>query len=131
MLWLLLVNVAAAGDGAWSLAPFGAGAYIHDRPVRGAVYTGTQAGALGTLVWSSIQLDRAEDAEDASRTSGMRALSGGMAAALGVCWVVSVVDSSRLHELEAIEVGARAIGWDAARRDARLSENGDDRGTTK
>ena len=110
---LLLLGLAHAAPASWALAPFGVGVYVHDRPARGVLYTVTQAVGFTALAWGSVRADAALDAgndQDYYRWEGVSAL--GATVGFG-SWIVSAVDTGRLHELEATAATARLRTWDA------------------
>jgi hypothetical protein len=121
MLALFLLPAALAAPPGWSLAPFGVGVYLHKKPVRGVVYSATQAAGIAGLVWSTAEAYDAAYAEDDDTFTKYQTLSIGAATLAVGSYLVSVMDSSRLHELEQQNASARAsvLAWDASLADAR------------
>jgi hypothetical protein len=118
MLTLLFVlPVAMAEPAGWNLVPFGVGVYVHHRPVRGVVYTVTQAAGIATAAYATVTGYRAAEVEDDDTFAHAQLLSlAGVTVAAG-SYLASVLDGSRLHELEQQAGTARAnvTAWDDAR----------------
>lgn len=115
-MWLtLMVSSALASSPVVDLLPFGVGLYVHDRPVRGVAYTLTQvAGAtvLGVATDRGLAAMEAEDSQELTRWQLVG--SGGAALAFG-SWFGSLVDTSRIRQLEAEEAAASARAWNHQR----------------
>lgn len=119
MFTLLLAAPALAASPVWGLLPFGIGAYAHDKPARGVVYTATQAIGLGTLIASQVAADRALDEGDDDTFATAQA-AGAVGATLGVgSYFVGIVDTAKLHEIEVEKARAAVMAWDRAREVAR------------
>ncbi|MES2643907.1 MAG: hypothetical protein V4850_30745 [Myxococcota bacterium] len=116
MLLLALASAALAAPPGWTIAPFGIGVYVHGKPVRGVGYSVTQAAGIATLAVASANAYEAAVAEDEPRFNQWQAVSiAGVTLAAG-SYLVSVLDGSRLHELEKEGETARARvqAWDQA-----------------
>ncbi|MDP2313211.1 MAG: hypothetical protein Q8P41_09925 [Pseudomonadota bacterium] len=116
MLLLALLSTAQAAPPGWTLVPFGVGVYVHGKPVRGVVYSATQAVGVATLTYASIQADSAALAEDEGAFKTWQAVSMAGVTVAAASFLVSVLDGSRLHDLEK-DTTARdqVIAWDSAR----------------
>lgn len=117
MLTLALVSAALASPPGWTVAPFGVGVYVHGKPGRGVTYTATQAAGIAALTWGSIASAEATRAEDTEGFARWQAVSiAGITLAAG-SYLVSVLDGSRLHDLEEEGQAARdrVRAWDDAR----------------
>lgn len=123
MLTLLLVHGALAADPLWNLAPFGIGVYLHDRPLRGAIYTTTQAAGLGGAIASSVMLGRAADDGDVAGMRLWQDLTTGFVVLGAASYAAALVDGGRLHDLETEDRKASVRAWDASRT-AALEERG-------
>lgn len=110
---LLLTTAAFAASPVLNLLPFGVGVYVHDRPVRGIVYSVTQAAGFAALAYGSVRADQALAAEDAEGSYRWDAVSAVGATAGFGSWIVSALDGGRLHELEGQAQAARLKQWDA------------------
>lgn len=120
MFLLALVSAALAAPPGWTIAPFGVGVYVHGKPVRGVGYSVTQAAGIATLAVASANAYEAAVADDEGRFNQWQAVSiAGVTLAAG-SYLVSVLDGSRLHELEQEGETARARvrAWDRASRAA-------------
>ncbi len=119
MLALALVSSALAAPPAWTLAPFGVGVYLHGKPVRGAAYSLTQAAGITTLAIATSNAYAAAEDEDDARFEQWQGISIAGVSVAAVSYLASVLDGSRLHELELEEASeearARVTGWDQAR----------------
>src|SRR5688500_8716788 len=116
MVPIALLSAALAAPPGWTLAPFGVGIYVHGKPVRGATYTATQAVGIAALTWATVEGHAAAEAEDDAAFASWQALSiAGVSLAAG-SYLVSVLDGSRLHDLELEGVNARnrVRAWDRA-----------------
>lgn len=122
MLSLLLVQCALAADPLWNLAPFGVGVYLHDRPVRGAVYSTTQAAGIATAVTGQILLTKAAQAQDDDAVSRWQDVTTVGVVAAAASYVTALIDAGRLHELEAERAKSAVQAWDAARVAAREAQ---------
>lgn len=117
---ILLLSVALAEPGAAALLPFGVDLYIQKKPVRGLLYTVTQAVGVAAVVAGTVGADRAAVAEDDAGGAPWRALTAGGVTLAGASYVVSTVDASNLHQQDAV---AWMRAWDAARLARASSEN--------
>jgi hypothetical protein len=109
---LAAIAPAAAGDG-WTVAvPFGVGLYVHGKPVRGVVYSATQAGGLAALVVGSTLGRQASSDGDTEQAELMQVVSAGGAAVAAASWLVSGIDGSRVHELEGREKAEALRAWE-------------------
>ena len=117
LLPLLLPSTLAAPAGL-TLLPLGIGVYAHEKPVRGAVYTVTQGVGIGVLSWATVQAYEAAASEDSGAFTRYQAISVGAVSLAAASYLVSVLDGSRLHELEAEgeQARLRVRAWDAAQR---------------
>ncbi|MDP2308307.1 MAG: hypothetical protein Q8P18_19970 [Pseudomonadota bacterium] len=119
MILLALSSAAIAAPPGWSIAPFGIGVYVHGKTVRGVGYSVTQAAGIATLAVASANAYDAAVAEDQATFNQWQAVSiAGVTLAAG-SYLVSVLDGSRLHELEKEGETARSRvqSWDRARAD--------------
>jgi hypothetical protein len=117
MLALLALQSALAAPPGLTLAPFGVGVYAHGKPLRGVVYSVTQAGGIATVAAAtSLAYDAAEVEDDASFATWQAVGIAGVSVA-AVSYLASVLDGARLHELEkeGAEARRRVEAWDAAR----------------
>ena len=127
MLVLALVSSAFAAPPGWTVVPFGVGVYVHGKPVRGAVYSVTQAAGIALGSVATVNAYAAADAEDDDafaqwQTAGIAGITLASAS-----YLASVIDGSRLHELEPESQAARAsvVAWDVARaRGSALVDGG-------
>ncbi|MDO9280727.1 MAG: hypothetical protein Q7U06_02395 [Pseudomonadota bacterium] len=120
MILLALASAALAAPPGWTIAPFGIGVYVHGKPVRGVVYSATQAAGIATLAVASAKAYDAAVAEDEATFNQWQVLSvAGVTLAAG-SYLASVFDGSRLHELEKEGETARARvqAWDVASRES-------------
>jgi hypothetical protein len=112
-----VVSVALAAPPVLNLAPFGIGVYAHGRPLRGVVYSLTQAGGITAATLGTIYANEGAANADQPAIDKWSAVSAvGVATAL-TSYAVSLFDGSRLHDLEQkdAEETARAVrAWDAA-----------------
>ncbi len=109
----LFVSMAFAAPPALNLLPFGVGVYVHDRPVRGVLYSVTQAIGYSALIYGSTRADQAADTGDDAGYYRWETVSAlGATAGFG-SWIVSAMDGGRLHELEGADKAARLRIWDA------------------
>lgn len=116
MLALALVSSALAAPPGWTLLPFGVGVYLHGKPARGAVYSATQAAGLGVLAFSSVKVAEAEEAEDEDAFYLWQNVSIASVTIAAASYAASVIDGSRLHELETAETARASVtSWDLAR----------------
>jgi hypothetical protein len=116
-LLLLLLPAAHAAPAGWVVVPFGVGVYVHHRPVRGVAYTVTQAAGIATAAWATKVGYDAAVAEDDVTFGHAQAYSLAGVTLAAASYLVSVLDASRLHELEGADESARrTLGeWDHAR----------------
>jgi hypothetical protein len=122
MLSLLLTQAAVAAPGGWAVVPFGVGVYLHGKPARGAVYTATQAAGIGVLTWGTVNGFTAAENEDETEFAKWQGVTVAGATVTALSYLVSVVDASRLHEIEmGNEEKERVMRWDEARFSATLS----------
>jgi hypothetical protein len=118
MLSLLLVPCALAAPPALNLIPFGVGVYLHDRPVRGVVYSVTQAAGVAGLTAATVLTKQAGDENDVERVGQLGTVTAASVSVLAASYIVSVFDGGRLHELEqerARKATADVRAWDEAR----------------
>lgn len=116
MLALALVSSAIAAPPGWTLLPFGVGVYLHGKPVRGAVYSATQAAGLGVLAYSTAKGYEAAEAEDDATFYLWQNVSIAAVTVAAASYAASVIDGSRLHELEtAATARATVMSWDLSR----------------
>lgn len=116
MLPLLLVQAASAAPAGWAVVPLGVGVYLHGKPVRGAFYTVTQGVGIGVLTWGTINGMDAAEAEDDAEFAKWQGVTVAGATATALSYLVSVIDASRLHELEmGTEEKQRVLLWDETR----------------
>jgi hypothetical protein len=109
---LILLTQALAAHPAWTLCPFGVGVYLHDRPVRGIVYSVTQVAGWSLMAWGggmANQYDAEEQPAEHYRWEAVGAAGVVMGAG---SWFVSGIDGGRLHELEMKERATRLRAWD-------------------
>ncbi|MDP2309682.1 MAG: hypothetical protein Q8P18_26920 [Pseudomonadota bacterium] len=134
MLALLVscLPLAHAEPPGWAAVPFGVGVYVHHRPVRGLVYSATQAAGISTAAWATVVGYDAAYAEDDAAFAQAQAVSIAGVSLAAVSYLASLLDASRLHELEGGDPSARArvMAWDSARSVAVLDGGGFDRGLT-
>jgi hypothetical protein len=115
-----LLSLAAAKPPVWSLVPFGVGVYVHGKPVRGAVYTATQAAGFATLTVATIKAYEAAEVEDEDTFAQWQTISiAGVTVAVS-SYLIGALDGSRLHEIEMENNAAadRVRQWDVARASA-------------
>jgi hypothetical protein len=120
MVLISLLSAALAAPPGWTLAPFGVGVYVHGKPVRGAVYTATQAAGIATLTVATIKGYAAAEAEDDSEFASWQALSIAGVSLAATSYLASVLDGSRLHDLELEGANAkdRVQAWERSRAHA-------------
>lgn len=109
---ILLLSVALAEPGAAALLPFGVDLYLQKKPVRGLLYTVTQAAGVAAAVVGTVGSDRAAIAEDDAGGAPWRAVTAAGVCVAGASYVVSTVDGSNLHQKDTV---AWMRAWDAAR----------------
>lgn len=121
MLPLALLSAALAAPPGWTLAPFGVGVYVHGKPGRGVAYSLTQAAGIATLSVATVEAYAAAAAEDDATFEQWQGVSMAGVSVAAVSYLVSVLDGSRLHDLEiqSGEARARVIEWDRAMAGAR------------
>lgn len=114
MLAIALLSSALAAPPGLALAPFGVGVYAHGKPVRGAVYSLTQAAGIATLSLATVNAYAAAEAENEPEFVKWQSASIAGVSVLAVSYLASVLDGSRLHELEeeGQEARRRVVGWD-------------------
>jgi len=117
MVLISLLSAALAAPPGWTLAPFGIGVYVHGKPVRGALYSATQAAGVATLTVASVQAYAAAEAENDSEFASWQALSIAGVSVAATSYLASVLDGSRLHELESVGESAKESvqAWDRSR----------------
>jgi hypothetical protein len=112
----LLVSQALAAPPGFAIVPFGVGVYLHDRPVRGGVYTATQAAGLGVLTWATVAGYQAAQAEDDEAFYRWQSVGAVGVSAFAASYLVSILDAGRLHEIETGDTEKRRVMlWDEAR----------------
>lgn len=116
-MWLPLVfSSALAVSPVVDFLPLGVGAYAHRKPVRGVAYTLTQV-AGGVVLGVATDRGLGALAEEDSRaiTEWQLVGSGGAVLAFG-SWFGSMVDCSRVRQLEARESALAGMrDWERAR----------------
>lgn len=119
MFLLALLSTASASPPGWSLAPLGIGVYVHGKPVRGAAYSLTQAAGITTLSLATVNAYAAAEAEDDAGFARWQGISIAGVSVTALSYLASVLDGSRLHELELEDEGKaarlRVETWDHAR----------------
>lgn len=115
MFLLALASAASASPPGWTLAPFGIGVYVHGKPVRGVGYSATQAAGIATLAVASVNAYDAVLAEDDAAVTQWQVLSIASVTLAAGSYLASVLDGSRLHELEGETARARVEAWEQAR----------------
>jgi hypothetical protein len=112
-LWLLVSPVQAGP--AWTLVvPFGVPQFAHRKRGRGLLYAGLQLVGLSTSVVASIQAYGYANAGNEDLFQTWRLISAGTVAFTAGAWFASILDGSRLHQLE-LEAYGLAYGraeWD-------------------
>lgn len=101
MLTLLLLSTAHAAPGWTTIMPFGVGAYTHGKPGRGIVYTLTQTAGIALSVTATLVGDQMVRDEKVEEAELYRYLTAAGSSFAGAAYFVSVLDASRLHQLEA------------------------------
>lgn len=105
---LVLIPTSLAAAPLLNLLPLGVGVYAHGRPVRGIMYTAVQAGAATTWTVATLQTWQAETDGRESDVKRGQAICVGAASLTLASYLVSVLDGSRLHELEVEAKGGQA-----------------------
>lgn len=123
MMVLLVIQAALAGDGGLTVLPLGVGLYVHHEPGRGALYTATQAIGIGFATWSTVDAlnESNSDAPDSARIDRDELISAVSVGTAALSYVVSIVDGSRLHEEQCVEVASFRSGLDLWDRGRALS----------
>lgn len=112
-LWLMAAPAEAAP--AWTiLVPFGVPQFTHRRRGRGFVFGGLQAVGLTTSTFATLAAFGYADAGNEDLYLAWRLASAGTVAFTAAAWFASVIDGSRLHqlELEAYGLAQNAQAWD-------------------
>jgi hypothetical protein len=98
---MLFLIASAAADPGWTLLlPFGVGAYTHEHPGRGVIYTLTQTAGIALTVTATLIGDKAVIAGREEDAEVWRYITAGSASFASASYFVSVLDASRLHQLE-------------------------------
>lgn len=113
MLWILVQHAAMAGDGGWAASPFGVGLFVHERPVRGAVYALTQVVGIGGVVFGGVDMVEAQELEDEDRLSRDQAMTAAGIGLAALSFAASLIDGSKVHELDCVQAEAQLRGLDA------------------
>jgi len=109
MVLLTLLSLALAqeaptpDDGALAVVPFGVAHYAWKRPVRGVVYSVTQATGIGVGIYSTVVADAALANGDSSTAEQWQAVTGAAIGVAALSYAVQVLDGSRLAQLRAAE----------------------------
>ena len=116
MFWSLLIAPALAEGPPAILAitPCGIDLYAQGKPVRGVLYSVTQAAGLAGWIGATLPARTAAQAEEETPEllKWQAVLIGSASVTMG-SYAVSVVDGSRLHELSKQDATARAWrAWD-------------------
>lgn len=110
MLLLALLPTTLAAPPVLNVLPFGVGVYAHKKPLRGVIYTVTQAGGAGLWYGATWPARYAADiGDDATVQRWQGVLIGAATLTIG-SYIVSIIDGSRLHDLE---VEGQAFRWDS------------------
>lgn len=110
-LLLALVPSTLAASPLLNLLPLGVGVYAHGRPVRGLVYTATQAAGAATWTVATLDTWQAEtDGREDDVKRGQALCVGAATVTLG-SYLVGLIDGSRLHELEMEAREGAPVGW--------------------
>ncbi len=94
-------------DGALAVVPFGVAHYAWNRPVRGVVYSVTQAAGIGVGIYSTVVADAALANGDSSTAEQWQAVTGAAIGVAALSYAVQVLDGSRLAQLRATDAHAR------------------------
>lgn len=112
-----------AEHGGFILLPFGVSVYLHGKPVRGAVYTATQAAGIGVLSWGTVEanaaIDGATGTVDDDAMARAQLIAGLGIGTFAISYVASIVDGSRLHETESAAAVAEVREFDRRLAEAR------------
>lgn len=108
MLLVPLLSSALAAPPVLSIVPFGVGVYAHKKPLRGAVYSVTQAGGLATWYLATWPARYAAGSDDMVTYQQWQAVLVGAATLTVGSYIISVIDGANLHDLEMEAKGATA-----------------------
>lgn len=108
MLLVPLLSTALAAPPVLNLVPFGVGVYAHKKPLRGAVYSVTQAGGLATWYLATWPARYAVDTDDMVEYQRWQAVLVGAATLTVGSYIISVIDGAHLHDLEVEAAGTTA-----------------------
>ena len=109
ILSLLLAAPANAGA-VWTVVmPLGVPQFTHQKPLRGVAYGSVQLALGGVATWSSLEMREAALAEDVGRELPLRMVSAGAIAGFAATWLISSIDGSRLHDIEAMDAEDLAL----------------------
>lgn len=122
MFLLCALQAAYAGDGGWTVVPFGVGVYVHHRPGRGVAYSVSQAVGAGVATWATIDADAAIEAEDDARFERDGWITGAGVGVFALSYAISLIDGAHLHDVQCAAqagapTGALAL-WDHGRERA-------------
>lgn len=101
MLLLSLVTSSLAASPLLDLLPLGGGLYVHHAPVRGVVYSATQA--IGIAGWAASTMpaySAATNEDDRAAATWQGVLVGAATLTVG-SYVISILDGGHLSDLEA------------------------------
>lgn len=99
---LLLVSTAMAEPAAFALLPFGTDLYLQKKPVRGLVYSLTQAVGLATAIVGTVEANQRIIAEDNAGAESWKVVTASGVTLTGASYVLSVVDASNLHAKDSV-----------------------------
>ena len=109
MLLYAWISSAGAASPVWTVAPFGVGVYLHKRPLRGVLYTATQAGGIATWCGATWPARYAVTDGDEAAYARWQGVLVGAATVTIASYILAVIDGGRLHELE---VEASKVAWE-------------------
>ena len=113
---LVLIPTSLAAAPLLNLLPPGVGVYAHGRPVRGLLYTATQAAGATTWTIATLNTWQAEtDGREADVKRGQAICVGAATVTLG-SYIVRMIDGAPLHEPGMAE--KEGVAW-MARRDPK------------
>lgn len=98
---LLLVSAALAAPPVLNVLPFGVGVYAHKKPVRGIIYSVTQAGGIAGWYGATWPARYAAGSGDDAALGRWQAVLAGAASLTIGSYIVSVIDGGHLHDLHA------------------------------
>ncbi len=104
----LLTSTAHAAPGWTAVLPFGGNLYVRDHPGRGVAYSVTQAGGITGILLAERAAAIAREREDTAADLRFQFMVGGGAALSGLSFFVSILDASRIDEIEAARGAGRA-----------------------